>query len=190
MNLISRYILRETFGAWIVVTLVLFVIVMSNQFAEILGDAAADQLPKDAVFGVLGLASLQYITALAPIGLFLGVMLALARLNRDSEMAALMSCGIGPVKVLGPVSALTLVLAAGLAWLALLKTPEASRQIEEIKFQAREQLELGVLESGRFTTPDAGETVIYAREVDEPRRSRGSCPRPSTRRRSWPATRA
>lgn len=165
MSLISRYILRETLSAWIVVTTVLFLILMSNQFAEILGDAAADQLPKDAVFGVLGLASLQYVTALTPIGLFLGIMLALARLNRDSETAALMACGIGPVKMLGPVGLLTVVLAAGLAWLALVRTPEASRRIEEIKFQAQERLELGVLESGRFTTPDAGETIIYAREV-------------------------
>ena len=68
---------------------------MTNQFAEILGEAASDQLPKDAVFGILGLASLQYLTALTPIGLFLGVMLALARLNRDSEMSAIMACGIG-----------------------------------------------------------------------------------------------
>ena len=95
VNLINQYILRETFGAWIVVTVVLFVIVMTNQFAEILGEAASDQLPKDAVFGILGLASLQYLTALTPIGLFLGVMLALARLNRDSEMSAIMACGIG-----------------------------------------------------------------------------------------------
>jgi len=166
LNLISRYILRETLSAWIVVTVVLFVIIMTNQFAEILGDAATDQLPKDAVFGILGLASLQSLTALTPIGLFLGVMLALARLNRDSEMSALMACGIGPVNILAPVSALAVVLAAGLAWLALVKTPDASRRIEEIKFQAKEQLGLGVLESGRFTTPDSGNTVIYAREVE------------------------
>ncbi|NIW24077.1 MAG: LptF/LptG family permease, partial [Gammaproteobacteria bacterium] len=95
MNLVARYVLRETFGAWLVVTLVLFVILMTNQFAEILDDAAADQLPRDAVFGVLGLTSLRYITMLTPIGLFLGIMLALARLNRDSEMAALAACGIG-----------------------------------------------------------------------------------------------
>jgi len=166
VSLINQYILRETLGAWIVVTVVLFVIVMTNQFAEILGEAASDQLPKDAVFGVLGLASLQYLTALTPIGLFLGVMLALARLNRDSEMSAIMACGIGPANILMPVSLLALVLSVGLAWLALVKTPEASWKIEEIKLQAREQLELGVLESGRFTTPDSGNTIIYAREVE------------------------
>jgi lipopolysaccharide export system permease protein len=165
MNLISRYVLRETFGAWLVVTLVLFVILMTNQFAEILDDAAADQLPRDAVFGVLGLTSLRYITMLTPIGLFLGIMLALARLNRDSEMAALAACGIGPLRLLGPISLLTGVLAVALAWLSLFRTPDATREIEDIKARAEEELELGVLQAGQFTTPGSGDTVIYAEEV-------------------------
>jgi len=165
MNLISRYVLRETVAAWLVVTLVLFVILMTNQFAEILDDAAADQLPRGAVFSVLGLTSLRYITMLTPIGLFLGIMLSLARLNRDSEMAALAACGIGPMRLLGPISILTGVLAIALAWLSLFRTPDAIREIEDIKERAQEELELGVLQAGQFTTPGSGDTVIYAEEV-------------------------
>ena len=165
MNIIARYVLREAFGAWLVVTLVLFVILMTNQFAEILDDAAADQLPRDAVFGVLGLTALRYITMLTPIGLFLGIMLALARLNRDSEMAALAACGIGPIRLLGPISLLTGALAIGLTWLSLFRTPDATREIEDIKARAAEELELGVLQAGQFTTPGSGDTVIYAEEV-------------------------
>ncbi|HEY5624710.1 MAG TPA: LptF/LptG family permease, partial [Gammaproteobacteria bacterium] len=162
MSLISRYIFRETFVAWFLVTAVLFVILMSNQFAQILDDAAAGRLPRDAVFAILGLTSLRYVTVLTPIGLFLGVMLALARLNRDSEMAALASCGIGPARLLGPVSLLTLLLSGSVAWLALDKTPDSLRSIEEIKQRAQDELELGVLESGRFTSPDSGDTIVYA----------------------------
>lgn len=165
MTLISRYIFRETFSAWLVVTLVLFVILMTNQFANILDEAAADRLPEDAVFAILGLTSLRFLTVLTPIGLFLGIMLALARLNRDSEMAALAACGIGPLRLLGPIAVLTSALAVGITWLALVRTPDATRQIEAIRAQAQEELELGVLEAGKFTTPDSGETVIYAREV-------------------------
>ena len=165
MNLIARYVLRETFSTWLVVTTVLIVIFMSNQFAETLDDAAANELPRSAVFVVLGLTSMQYVTWLAPIGLFLGIMLALARLNRDSEMVAMASCGVGPVRLLGPISVLTLVLAGTVAWLSLIGTPEASRRIEQIRLEARETLELGILESGAFTSPDSGDTIIYAREV-------------------------
>jgi lipopolysaccharide export system permease protein len=165
VSLISRYIFRETFAAWLTVTLVLFVILMSNQFAEILDDAAVGRLPRDAIFAILGLTSLQYIMVLTPIGLFLGIMLALARLNRDSEMAALASCGVGPAQLLGPISVLTLALSGSVAWLALDQSPAAMRSIEEIKLRAQEELELGVLESGKFTSPDSGDTIVYAKEV-------------------------
>jgi lipopolysaccharide export system permease protein len=165
VSLISRYVLRETIGAWFVVLAVLLVIFMSNQFAETLGDAAADNLPRDAVFSIFGLTSMQYLTMLTPMALFLGVILALARLNRDSEMAALSACGVGPGRLLRPIGVLTVLLAAGVGWLALHKTPDATRQIEQIKLEAREAMRLDVLEPGRFTTPDSGDTVLYPRRV-------------------------
>jgi lipopolysaccharide export system permease protein len=163
--LISRYILRETFGAWLVVVAVLFVILMTNQFADILGDAAANRLPRDAVFAIFSLTSLRYMTLLTPIALFLGVMLALARLNRDGEMAALSACGVGPGRLLVPVMMLTVLLAGGLTWLSLYLTPAASSRIEEIKFRAEQEMQLGTLAPGKFTSPDAGDTVLYPREV-------------------------
>jgi lipopolysaccharide export system permease protein len=165
VNLIGRYIFREAFGSWLVVMLVLFLIFMTNQLADILGDAAADRLPRDAVLAIFGLTALRYLMLLTPITLFLGVTLALARLNRDGEMAALSACGIGLTRMLVPIGAFTLLLALGLAWLALVMTPEASRRIEEIRFSAEQNVELSAIEAGKFVSPDSGETVLYAREV-------------------------
>ena len=165
MSLISRYVLREAFGASLLVIAVLLAILMSNQFAEILAEAAANAVPKSAVFEVVRLTFLRYVTLLAPIGLLLGILLALARLNRDSEMAALAACGVGPAKLLRPILLLTVLLAATTAWLALVMTPDANRRIEEIRSVAREAADIGVIQPGRFTSPDSGRTVIYAREV-------------------------
>jgi lipopolysaccharide export system permease protein len=165
VNLIARYIFREALGSWLVVMLVLFLIFMTNQLADILGDAAADRLPREAVLAIFGLTALQNLMLLTPITLFLGVMLALARLNRDGEMAALSACGVGMTRLLVPIGALTLLLALGLTWLSLVSTPAASRRIEEIRFSAEQNVELSAIEPGKFVTPDSGETVIYAREV-------------------------
>ena len=166
MSLISRYIFRESFGTTAIVMAVLLVILMSNAFAEILGDAATDNLPRDAVLTVFALTFLRYVTLLAPIALLLGVLLALARLNRDSEMAALAACGVGTSALLRPIGMLSLLAAAAVAWLALYEAPAASREIEAIKFQAREQMELGTLVPGNFTTTDSGSNVLYVRETD------------------------
>jgi lipopolysaccharide export system permease protein len=163
--LISRYILRETFGAWLVVVAVLFTVLMAKQFADILGDAAAQRLPRDAIGSIFALTSMRYVTLLTPIALFLGVMLALARLNRDGESAALSACGVGPWRLLVPVLTLTSVLAVVLAWFSLGLNPDASARIDAIKKKAEQELHLGALEPGKFMSPDNGGTVIYPRSV-------------------------
>jgi lipopolysaccharide export system permease protein len=166
LTLISRYILREVVVATAVVLLVLMVILMSNQFAAMLGDAAGNRIPREALFVVFGLSFMSYLTLLAPISLLLGIMLALARLNRDSEMAAISACGIGPARLLVPIGTLVALLVAIVGWLSLVQTPEATRQIDEITAQAARELELNAVEAGKFTSPDGGRTVIYAAEVD------------------------
>jgi len=165
VSLISRYILRETFGAWLVVVAVLFSILMAKKFADILGDAAAQRLPREAIGSIFALTSMQYVTQLTPIALFLGVMLALARLNRDGESAALSACGVGPGRLLVPVLTLTTVLALALAWFSLLLNPEAGARIDAIKRKAQQDMHLGALEPGKFMSPDNGGTVIYPRGV-------------------------
>jgi lipopolysaccharide export system permease protein len=163
--LISRYILRETFGAWLVVIAVLLTILLAKLFADVLGDAAAQRLPREAIWSIFALTSMRYVTQLTPIALFLGVMLALARLNRDCEMAALSACGVGPGRLLVPVLTLTSVLALALAWFSLLLNPDASARIDAIKRKAQQEVQLGALEPGKFMSPDNGATVIYPRAV-------------------------
>ncbi len=164
-RIISRYILKETAQTWIVVTLVLLLILLTNQFAQVLGDAAANKLPKDVVFKVMGLTSLQYLMILIPIGLFLSIMLALGRLYRDSEMAALMACGVGPASLYRPLALLAVVLAMVTGWLSLSVAPGAIRQVQIIVAEARERVDLRFLEAGRFITFADADAVMYAESI-------------------------
>jgi len=166
-NILSRYILRETAQTWLVVTLVLLLILLTNTFAQVLGDAASDKLPKDAVFHVMALTSLQYLTILIPIALFLSIMLALGRLYRDSEMAALMACGIGPAALYRPLSLLAVVLATLVGWLALDVSPAAIYQIQVIAEETKQRLDLRVLEAGRFISLGDAEAVMYAETISD-----------------------
>ncbi len=166
-NIISRYILRETAQTWIVVTFVLLLILLTNTFAQVLGDAASDKLPRDAVFYVMGLTSIQYLTILIPIGLFLSIMLALGRLYRDSEMAALMACGIGPAALYRPLFLLAVILAALVGWLALDASPGAIYQIQVIAEETKKRLDLRVLEAGRFITLGDADAVMYAETISD-----------------------
>jgi lipopolysaccharide export system permease protein len=167
-RILDRYIFREIAQSWLAVTGVLLFILLTNQFARVLGDVAKDKLPRDAVFQVIGLTALQYMTILVPIALFLAVMLALGRLYRDSEMPAMMACRVGPGGVYRPLTLLLIPLAIGVGWLAMDVGPRALTAIERIGAEARRQADLASIEAGKFTGDDAEGTVIYAERVTGP----------------------
>ena len=110
-RILDRYIFREVTQTWAAVTLVLLFILLTNQFAQVLGDVAKDRLPKDAVFQVIALTGLQYLTIVVPIGMFLAIMLTLGRLYRDSELPAMMACRVGPAGIYRPLLGLIIPLA-------------------------------------------------------------------------------
>jgi len=163
--ILNRYVFRETFVTWVAVTCVLLLVLLTEQFARVLGDAAGAKLPKDAVMLVMGLGSVQYLTILMPVSIFLSIMLALARLYRDSEMAAIMAGGIGPASLYRPLMILAAVLAIAATWLSLDIAPAARRAIQEVAWEARKNISLNMLEAGRFIPLGTRNAVVYAEEV-------------------------
>jgi lipopolysaccharide export system permease protein len=164
-RILDRYIFREIAQTWLAVTMVLLFILLTNQFARVLGDVAKDKLPKDAIFEIIGLTALQYLTILVPVGLFLSVMLALGRLYRDSEMPAMMACRVGTVGIYRPLSWILIPLVVGVGWLALEVAPRALTEIELIGLEARRQADLASIEPGRFTSDKTAGAVVYAEKV-------------------------
>ncbi len=166
-RILDRYIFREVAQTWAAVTLVLLFILLTNQFAQVLGDVAKDRLPKDAVFQVIALTGLQYLTIVVPIGMFLSIMLALGRLYRDSEMPAMMACGVGPARIYRSLMWLVVPLALGVGWLAMDIGPKALTAVDRIGMAAQRQADLASIEPGRFMTGAEG-SVIYAERVIGP----------------------
>jgi len=145
--------------------MVLLMILLTNQFARVLGDVAKGKLPKNAAFDVIGLSAANYLTVLVPIGLFLAVMLALGRLYRDSEMPAMMACRVGPAGIYRPIMWLLVPLATGVAWLAIEGSPTALSKIDLISAEARREADLASIEPGRFTVFGPDEAVVYGERV-------------------------
>ncbi len=169
MRILDRYILREVALTWLGVTVVLLLILLTNQFARVLGDVAKGKLPKYAALDVIGLSAVQYLTILVPVGLFLSVMLAMGRLYRDSEMPAMMACRVGPAGVYRPLGLLLLPIALGVSWIALEGGPRALTKIERIGAEARREADLASIEPGRFTTFGPDQAVVYGERLAEER---------------------
>jgi lipopolysaccharide export system permease protein len=160
-----RYVLREVTSAFLAVTGVLLVILMTNQLAFVLARAAERQIPGSAVPELLWLAVQQNTTVLLPVGLILAIVIALGRLYHDSELAAALACGVGPRALYAPVMLLTLVVASLGAWLSFSLAPRAAERAFEIRQQALRTAEFRALASGQFRGLGAN-AVLYFRASD------------------------
>ncbi len=166
LTIIDRYVLREVLWSWLAVTGVLSAVLVANQLAQILGQAAERGYPRAVILHLIGLMSVQNLTVLVPVGLLLGVVLALGRLYHENEMAALKACGIGPGRLLWPVGVLAVGVTVALSALALWVAPQAFSQVEEIRHQALRSAQFGQLAPGTFHTLSHGTVVFYAESAD------------------------
>ncbi len=164
-RILDRYIFREIAWTWLGVTMVLLLILLTNQFARILGDVAKGRLPKEAAFDVIGLSAAQYMTIIIPIGLFLATMLALGRLYRDSEMPAMMACRVGPGGIYRPLIWLLVPLAGFVAWLSIDLGPRSLQAVDRIGAEARRAADLASIEPGRFTEVGPDNAVVYGERI-------------------------
>lgn len=164
-RILDRYIFREIATTWLGVTMVLLMILLTNQFARVLGDVAKGKLPRNAAFDVIALSAAQYLTILVPIGLFLAIMLALGRLYRDSELPAMMACRVGPSGIYRPLMWLLVPLVLVVAWLSIDGSPRALVKIAHISAEARREADLATIEPGRFTVIGPGNAVVYGERV-------------------------
>lgn len=163
-GIINRYLLREIVRNFVGVTVVLMLILLGDQFARGLARAAAERIPREAVLQLMGLTTIEYLSLLVPAAFFLALMLALGRLNRDSEMAALNACGVGSVQLLRPLLWGAALAAAGLAWLSFGAAPWAAAKALDIRQEGQRQVQLTALEPGRFRSAADGRLVFYARD--------------------------
>ena len=167
LRTLDRYVFREVAATWLAVSGVLLVILVSNQLARVLSQAAANDFPRDVVLALIALTSAGYLSVVVPIGFFLAIMLALGRLYHESEMAAIQACGVGPAGLYRPISLLGFGIAALLIWLSFWAIPQAAERASAIRAEALREAQFGSLEPGRFRTFANGAVVFYAERVDE-----------------------
>ena len=92
--IIERYIIKEALQNFFAVVAVLLLIYMSNRYVRYLADAAIGEIDSGVIFQLLMLKLTANSVILLPLALYLGILLALGRLYRDSEIIALHAGGV------------------------------------------------------------------------------------------------
>ena len=160
MAKLDRYLLREFTQSFLATLIVLLVVSLGGVMADLLGEIADGKLPAGLMLSQLGLQLLNYMALVLPLALMLGLLLAFARLYRDSEMPVLTSIGVGPRRMLRPLLPLVVPVVVLVATLSLWLGPWADRTGERMIEQANRSLIVAGLDAGKFTMLPNG-SVIY-----------------------------
>ena len=166
MARLSQYILRETLIAALGVSLVLMVVLVTNQLAQVLKRAADNGFPADLLGELVLLGGLRQAEIILPVALMLGVMLALGRLYHDSEITAATACGVGPQHIRRPVMWVATGVALLVGLLSLWISPWAAERVRELRSVAAQAGEYSVITPGRFRSFGGGDVIVYAQSKD------------------------
>jgi lipopolysaccharide export system permease protein len=165
LRIVDRYLLRELASNFLGATFILLLIVVGTAVADLLAKIARGRIPADLLFTLIALRSVDALTVLMPLAVFLGVLLAYGRLWRDSEMAVLQSSGLDLGGLSRPLILLvvpTMILLGTISfWLA----PAAVRLSQTLLEEANRSLIIAGLEPGRFIELPGKDGEIYVGEM-------------------------
>ena len=108
----------------------------------------------------------QLLSVILPIGLFVGALISLTRLQREQELTAIFASGVGRWSIILPAAVLAGAVTALGLFMTVLAQPWAQREARTQAFAIRTDLAALLVEEGRFVQGPEGLTV-YVQQVDQ-----------------------
>lgn len=166
--ILYRYLNRQILMTTLVVTAVLVMVLVSGRFIKYLADAAAGEIPAEALFWVMGLRLPEFLQMILPLSLFIAMMLVIGRLYSDNEMAVIQACGVGQSRIIRGLFAPILSSMVIVGLFSLYVTPFGDAKVARIFEEQEQRSALELLTPGRFhvRSEDRGQRATYAQGLD------------------------
>lgn len=165
LRIVERYLLQEMLAAFVAAGVILLLVTMGGAVADLLARIARGRIPADLLFVLVGLRTVGALSILLPLAVLIGVLLAIGRLWRDSEMAVLQSSGLAPAGLVRLLALFVVPVALLLALVAFWLAPAADRLATQRVLEANRSLIVAGLEPGRFVELPGREGVIHVGEM-------------------------
>lgn len=169
--ILQRYIYREILHKFLSATGLLLLIFISKYYVQYLAEAAEGKIASHLVINMLGLKVITVLPQLLPIALFLAVILAFARLNRDNELVIFHVSGAGIPFHLKTALRFTLGFLIIYSVITLVLAPWSENKISYIKEQARQDSDITGLSAGQFKEFSKGDRVVYMEKLSADKQS-------------------
>ena len=168
-NIITRYLAREILKSSAATVLVLYVILVSNALGRVLADIADGDIPQRALWPVLLSYSIEVLSMLLPIGMFLGIVFAFGRLYKDHEIVVMNACGIGYREFYKPVMMVLVPVLLFNVYASLWLNAQVYEKAQAAINYGKSQHEFRLIKSGQFNQSKSGDLVFYMESISDDR---------------------
>ena len=167
MDIIGRYIFRQTASTLVMILVTLTVIVwMTTALRQI--SLVTNQGQSFLIFlKITMLAMPNLIAIVAPVALLISALHILNRLSGDSELIVLSASGSTTWRVMRPLLILAFLISGAVLFANAYLTPHTMQILREYTIKVRTDLIAQVLQPGKFASPEAGLTIHVAERTDK-----------------------
>lgn len=167
MKIIERYITRELFMPFIVVVLILAGLFASFSSARFLAGALTESLGIGALLKLVLLKTIIALEVLIPVALYIAVISALGRMNKDQELNVLRSVGVSGRHIVAIVLMFAIPVGIFSGLLSSYVRPWAYSESYILDARAEAELNTNRFQAGRFYGSDSSGRVVYVQSKDE-----------------------
>lgn len=169
--ILFRYLTRELLTSLSLITSLLFVILMSNEFVHYLNQVAGGKFAISILWELIILESPRFLAILLPFSLFLTILFTYGRLYADYEMTVLNACGFSSTQLTRMSLPLIIMLTFIVASLNLGLNPYLLSYRNKLLTQTGSAIELQTVQPGSFQQTNRGHRIIYVESVATDRKS-------------------
>ena len=164
-NIINRYLTREILKTSAATVLVLFGILMSNALGRVLADITDGEIPHQALWPVMLSQSVNLLSLLLPVGVFLGIIFALGRMSKDHEIVVMNACGISYRDFYKPVAMVLIPVFLICAYASIWLNSQSLRSARAMIMQEKNLNEFELIKPGQFNQSKGGDLVFYMESI-------------------------
>lgn len=163
MSIISRYLFLESAKTGMAVFVVLMTMMLGNSMIQYMNKVADGELPLQYMWPLLWLSFANFIVVYLAVGAYVGILVTFGRLYKDSEMSALIACGVRPWALLKPCLMIALPVVLFSSVLNLWIVPKLNASYNSLSARS-DQIDVNsLISSGDFNRLD--DLVFYNKKL-------------------------
>ena len=165
--ILNKYILKETIKMQIIFFIILNAIFFCQSFIQIIRSASHGDIPTQLITEMLILSIPNMSILMIPLTVYLGILVAHARLGADSEFIVMKSLGVSPFSILKGAFILGLFTAVIALFNSFYLVPTAQAKQESLMKDAKENSSYFAIDSGKFIKFGNNQLVAYIDDVND-----------------------